>query len=99
MPAKDAEYCGTTSFYLLPQIVHMFTFYSAVNSVPQASAQDEAAVTSWDTLSGAVANCDRCWVSSRVSCRVDRRYEAIVRHRCLQVINEESTGQIMLKLE
>ena len=49
MPAMDTdlEFCGATPFNLLPQIF-VCSLFSALNSIPQISSQDEAAVTSWD---------------------------------------------------
>ena len=47
MPAIDMEGCGATPFNRLPQII-ICSLFSALNSIPQISAQDEAAVTSRD---------------------------------------------------
>ena len=47
MPAIDTEGCGATPFNPLPQIIICLLF-SALNSIPQISAEDEAAVTSRD---------------------------------------------------
>ena len=48
MPAIDTEGCGVTPYNPLPQIIICSLFFSALNSMPQISAQDEAAVTSRD---------------------------------------------------
>ena len=47
MPAIDTEGCGATPFNSLPQII-ICSLFSALSSIPQLSAQDEAAVTSWE---------------------------------------------------
>ena len=47
MPAIDTEGCGATPFNRLPQVI-ICSLFSALNSIPQISAQDEAAVTSRD---------------------------------------------------
>ena len=84
MPAIDTEGCGATPFNPLPQII-ICSLFSALNSIPQVSAQDEAAVTSRDRATVVVV----MFFPGRVRCRIVSKYGTIVRHRFLQVINED----------